>query len=362
MTAGNILLVDDDPITLATLEALLKSEYRLMTARSGKQALIEDPSFIPDLVLLDILIPELNGYEVCRQMRTSTFFRGTRIIMFSANSDIEEKLSAYDAGTDDYMTKPFNGRELLAKIHVYMHLKSLSAVDDLKADVLGLLAHEVCSPLNNITPALDMLLKMADTISKDEAKLLIKMACEGAHYLTHLFTKARMFVSMRSSLWPLDIRENDLNDLFEKIDFNAKAKKEKRNIEVSHAYPSSCKMEFDYTTIGMMFNDLFENAISHCYDNCTVTIKVETAETMIKIQIHNEGEPIDPNFLPHVFDEFTNPDLMTHSLGPGLSMAIAKQIVILHAGSIDIANVKDGVLVSVTLPRCHPNIAEVALP
>ena len=360
MTAGNILLVDDDPVNLSTLENLLKHDYKLKSVKSGKDALVEDPAFIPEIILLDILMPELDGYEVCRRMRASHFFRNSKIIMISSNSQLEQRLNGYNVGADDYIVKPFNGRELLAKIQVYMHFKSLSEVDDLKADVLGLLTHEVCSPLNNITPALDMLLKMGDSIGKEESRLLIKMAYEGANYLNHLFTKARMFVSMRSSMWPLDIRENDLYDLFEKIDFNAKAQKEKRNIQVSHIYPVSCKMEFDYTSMAMVINDLFENAAAHCYDDCTVTVKVENEEDRVAIKIHNEGEHIDPNFLPHVFDEFSNPDLMTHNLGPGLSMAIAKQVVNLHAGTINIDNVKDGVQVSINLPVVQPKTAEIA--
>ena len=149
---NKILVVDDDAIDIATIEKLLGEDYDLKTARTGEEALQVAADFQPDIILLDNMMPGINGGDVCRQIRADSELRHTKIIMVSGQSMVSERLEAYQAGADDYITKPFDEDELLAKIQVYLRLKSVEEVDQFKTNVLTLLSHEVRTPLSGPSP------------------------------------------------------------------------------------------------------------------------------------------------------------------------------------------------------------------
>ncbi|MEE8113892.1 MAG: response regulator [Nitrososphaerales archaeon] len=117
---SRILLVDDNPTNLAILEEMLGDEYRWEAATSGEEALEIAPDFQPDLILLDVMMPGINGYETCRRIRANPALRNVKIVMVSAKALVSERLEGYDAGADDYLTKPFDEEELLAKVRVYL--------------------------------------------------------------------------------------------------------------------------------------------------------------------------------------------------------------------------------------------------
>ncbi|MBC8146539.1 MAG: response regulator [Bacteroidetes bacterium] len=122
-TKLKILAVDDDENNLEVLKVILSEDYALKTVLSGIEALKiiqEDP---PDLMLLDIMMPEMNGFEVCKKVRENSDFSTIKIILLSAKRSLDDKLEGYKWGANDYLTKPFNNEELAAKVKVYATLK-----------------------------------------------------------------------------------------------------------------------------------------------------------------------------------------------------------------------------------------------
>lgn len=111
-----ILAVDDDTNNIAIMEELLGGDYDLKTATTGEQALEIAQDFRPEIILLDIMMPGMNGYEVCRRLREHCTLKHTKIIVVSAKATVSERLEGYKAGADDYITKPFDGDEFLAKV------------------------------------------------------------------------------------------------------------------------------------------------------------------------------------------------------------------------------------------------------
>jgi len=131
MNSNKILIVDDEPINISLLEDILKEEdYNIRSASSGEDALQLLPDFEPDLILLDILMSGMDGYEVCQRIRANKQFRLVKIIMVSAMAMLKERLKGYEVGADDYIAKPFKKEELLAKIRVVMRLKESEAVNE----------------------------------------------------------------------------------------------------------------------------------------------------------------------------------------------------------------------------------------
>ena len=123
-TQGKILAVDDDPNNIAILEELFDGHYDLKRSANGKQALEIARDFLPDIILLDIMMPGMDGYEVCRRLRAHDMLRDTKVIMLSARAMDSERLEGYRAGADDYITKPFDGDELLEKVRAHFHTRN----------------------------------------------------------------------------------------------------------------------------------------------------------------------------------------------------------------------------------------------
>jgi len=130
-TRKRILIVDDDEAIRRLLKRLLADQYQLAEAPTGEDALEVLPRFGPDLVMLDIMMPGIDGHETCRRIRSSPFGRGIQVMMVSARSSREEQARAYGAGADDYVVKPFDPHELCSRIRLHFRLRG--ALDTITA-------------------------------------------------------------------------------------------------------------------------------------------------------------------------------------------------------------------------------------
>lgn len=118
-----ILIVDDEVDVVEVVEMLLETEgYNVLKAYNGKEALDMLETEIPDLVILDIMMPEIDGVEVCRRMRGMDEMSDIPIVMFSAKLSAIDKKDSFDAGADGFITKPFNARGFIAGIKTYLEL------------------------------------------------------------------------------------------------------------------------------------------------------------------------------------------------------------------------------------------------
>ena len=119
---GKILIVDDCQVNIDILVELLGNEFELETAMNGGECLKKVRSFHPDLLLLDVMMPGIDGYETCKLIKESPVGPFTQVIMVSGKASPEERLKGYKVGADDYLVKPFNHDELLAKVGIHMRL------------------------------------------------------------------------------------------------------------------------------------------------------------------------------------------------------------------------------------------------
>ena len=121
-----ILIVDDEPFNLDLLEQELSDyDYQIARAGDGVEALEKIQSFAPDVILLDYMMPRMNGLEVVKQLRTSPQHQSIPVILLTAKATQEDKVAGLDAGADDYVTKPFDSIELLARVRAMMRLKQM---------------------------------------------------------------------------------------------------------------------------------------------------------------------------------------------------------------------------------------------
>lgn len=127
---NRILVVDDETNNLKAIKRLLHRDYILEFAQNGDQALKLTPDFKPDLILLDIMMPGIDGYEVCRRLKSDSKTSGTMVLLVSARSALEDRLRGYEVGADDYIIKAYEPEELRAKVRILLRLKN--AQDELR--------------------------------------------------------------------------------------------------------------------------------------------------------------------------------------------------------------------------------------
>ena len=330
---NKILAVDDNVIDIMTIERLLSEHYDLKTASTGEQALEMAADFQPDIILLDNMMPGLDGGDVCRQIRSDSRLRHTKIIMVSGKSRVSERIEAYQAGADDYITKPFNEDELLAKIRVYLRLKSVEELDQFKTDVLTLLCHEARTPLNGLIAPIEMLMS-EEEVDAEEKKMLIEMVNSAAKRLHRFFENVMQLSYLKSGKLPLNPELADLCDVVHEAVRNLATKAAEHNVTIEEKFDPGPAVNIDRQRIRMAVTSILDNAIRFSPPGARVNVGVTGDSEYVCVSVTDQGEGIDPDYLPYVFEELSDPDIDHHSRGQGLSLAIARQIVLQHNGTI----------------------------
>lgn len=181
---SKILAVDDNPLNIELLEAyLLKDGYEVIVANNGVEALEQVKNQKPDLVLLDIMMPELDGYEVCKTLKNDPEYRFIPIIMLTALHDIKDKVKGIEAGADDFISKPFNHLELMTRVKSLLRIKYL---------------HDDLEDMENIIYTLTTAVEAKDKYTRGHSERVSKYAEGLAKYLK--LSKADQILLRRAGL------------------------------------------------------------------------------------------------------------------------------------------------------------------
>ncbi len=226
---GNILAVDDTPANLRLLAGILTGHgYKVRAVPSGKLALAGIRTSLPDLILLDIMMPEMDGYEVCKQLKADAATRDIPVIFISAISDVLDKVKAFAVGGVDYITKPFQVEEVLARLETHLALQKLQKTLQDKNDKLAKtneelektlqklqttqqqiiaqeklaslgaltagIAHEIKNPLNFVNNFAELSVELTEELLSEIEKHKEKLDSETVEYLEEILTDLRQNV------------------------------------------------------------------------------------------------------------------------------------------------------------------------
>ena len=222
-----ILIVDDDKAVVRLLLEVLGDEYTIETAFSGEEGLQIVKVFHPDIILLDIMMPGMNGYEVCRTIRKDPKLAFIKILLLSEKSSLEERLEGYRAGANDYLTKPFDPSELVAKIQTLLQLKYSDEVNRLKDDLLILQSHETKTPLNSIM-GFAKLLGLSDNLNAEE-KRFVEYILESGKELLQNTQKTLLLCQLKKGV-SLSLTSVMLNNIVEECSWKHRSAKNTCNL------------------------------------------------------------------------------------------------------------------------------------
>jgi len=347
-SSTRILIVDDDERNRRILYEILGDDFILEDAEDGESALDILPRFTPDIILLDIMMPGIDGYEVCRRVRGSEQYKNVKIILVSGKSLTEERLEGYKAGADDFVSKPFDMDEIVAKLKVFARLKSMEEINKIKTDFLSLISHETNTPLNHILGLSKILLNEALT---ENVKETLEDIVGSASSLHEKITNILFLTKLKQSAITAPIDMN-LEELIRSA-VNEKANYDKKQ-PINYNIPDGTMISGDYALLTRMFYELFRQA----YDanegdvHCTATSKQSAkGRDELVIDIVTPSKTLSDKDMEHFFDPFYTSNLMKHTEGLGISLAISQQIALMHQGQLSVKNDEEsGACITARLP------------
>jgi len=330
---NKILIVDDAIDTVELLKKRFQAEgYDTEEAYNGEEALNKVPEYNPDLIVLDVMMPKIDGYEVCQRLKSDEKTKYIPIIMLTAKGEIEHKVKGLEIGADDYLPKPFDYKELSARIKSLLKIKEVheKKVEEEKTGALEQMmdqvAHEIRNPLTSIggfarkvynrLPDGDPNKKYMEIILEDVALL--------ENMIKQLIDLKSLSISMKQ---PIDVNEviNDSLKIFEQDLSN-------KNIQVVTNLSGNLPLiTADKKLLKRAFCNIIKNAIEAMEKEPKIlTIKTSLNDNNIEISISDTGKGIPEEKVKTIFD----PLVTSKVYGPGLGLTFALKIIQDHKGSI----------------------------
>jgi two-component system, sensor histidine kinase and response regulator len=336
-----ILAVDDDPIILDMYEAILSDAYNLYTVSSGEEAL----DFLNshprvDLILLDLMMPGMDGYETCQKIRENPLFSHMKVILVSAKVMLEDRLQGYEIGADDYITKPFQGSELVAKVKVFLRLKNAEEIDRIKTNFITLLNHEARTPLTTML-GYAAFLKESPNLDNQEKRFVDQIIKYG-NALSRSSEKTVLLSDLKSGNVRLEKQKIYLNDVFAECQSKFSKEAEEKHLSLQFRNVSDLWIDGDLKLLRFALEALVDNAIKFAREETSVEVTVKTAGDRIQVEIANDGEKIPIENREDIFEELLVQDIEHHHQGHGLSLAITRRIVEAHEGTLSVKDHDNG--------------------
>ena len=329
---ASVLVVEDTIESLRLLSDLLDEQgYEVRAVTNGRQALQAVEHDPPDLILLDINMPELDGYEVCRRLRASERSKDVPVIFITALTDTAEMVRAFDTGGVDYVTKPFQVEEVLARVRTHLALRRaqteladsyarLRDLEHLRDDLVHMVIHDLRSPMTALLMELRFVKRSAAALSEDNREAL-QSALEAAEAINRM-TNDVLDVSrleackmpVERAVWDLIQMARDVRSVLGTID-----PKRPIDIESARAVEVTC----DGALVRRVMENLVSNGIRYTPAGSRLRISIASAGGRVRVAVHDQGPGVPPEAREKIFEKFgtvaARQKSTYHSVGLGLA-------------------------------------------
>ena len=344
---ASVLVVDDTIENLRLLSTVLGEQgYDVRAVTSGRQALqaIEhDPS---DLILLDITMPEMDGYEVCRQLQAKECSRTVPVIFLTALTETSDKVKAFETGAVDYITKPFQLDEVLARVKTHVALRRAQAaltdsygrlrlLEQLRDDLVHMVVHDMRSPLTALLIRLQILTRQASALDDASREDLLE-AVHSAEVVSRMANDLLDVSRLEEGKMPIERAPWDLTRIADDVRSALGSLDRDRLIEIDSA--ESMEVSCDGALVRRTLENLVSNGIRHTPQGSPVRISLVRESGRVRVAVHDEGPGVPAEARQKIFEKFgtieARRDRAYHSAGLGL--AFCKLAVDAHGGSIGV--------------------------
>jgi signal transduction histidine kinase len=368
--AARVLIVDDNAANRALAQAALEDEdYRLVLAEDGEQALGLIEAEPPDCVLLDVRMPRMDGFEVCRRIRQGKHGSEMPVVFLTAQRDVDTFDAAREAGGDDFLTKPLEPAELVVRVRAALQLGRLNAKlrqqvelmkkqrDDLvrerllKERLTAFLVHDLKNPVNSLDLRAQQALRDPGLPERARRSLL--------HIRDESRTLSRLILNLldisRSDEAGLPVRTSDvcIDELTSQVVEELALRAEGAGVSLERQVQRAT-FACDADLLRRVIANLVENAIRHAPEDSAVRVTA-TCDTdgHLCINVSDQGPGVPPEQRERIFDPFVqldSGDLVVTRLGRGLGLTFCRVAVEAHGGRIWIEDGNPGATFAMALP------------
>jgi two-component system sensor histidine kinase/response regulator len=345
---ATILTVDDDPVLLSSVADILRlAGYSTLTATNGVEALQVMQQHVPDLIVADIMMPEMDGYELFEAVRENQDWISIPFIFLSAKGEQKDIRKGYDLGADHYLSKPFESEDLLVAIEARLkRIAEIQAVgqrevERAKERLMTIFGYELLKPLGRIFGYVSMLETGYGAMDDYVVAKMLHDTRLGTEYLVRMIEDLMLLVSIDNGLTAVEIeRYREPVVVSSKIDSavgQLQHLAEKRNIEISTTYDENLVVTGVPHHIEDIIMRLLDNAIKFGKPGGHVWITAQKVGNEGIVSVRDDGVGIPPDEQKRLFQRFEQIGRdQIGQQGVGLGLAIAEQLIQLHGGDIQV--------------------------
>lgn len=354
-----ILIVDDTPKNIQILGTVLRQQqYQIYVAQNGLQALEVANKVIPDLILLDIMMPEMDGFQACTELKKSALTQKIPVIFLTAKAEAEDIVKGFELGAVDYVLKPFNSSELLARVKTHLELvaknRELAQSAQEQKELLHILCHDLANPLAACSGASEIL----DEENYEVLKDIIHSAAQNGLEIIKLVRQMRAVEDK-----PISLAVVKVSEAIYQSKMILQPKFAAKNIElVSQVDPELRVCVEPISFINSVLNNLLTNAIKFSHVNSKITITAEPVAQHIKLTIQDQGMGMPKILIGKLFDvsQPTSRKGTQGEEGTGFGMPLVKKFVTAYHGTITVDSIDErenatehGTCITLMLPKTH---------
>ena len=367
-SGASILVVDDTPANLQVLVGMLKERgHRVRPVLEGRLALRAAKAEVPDLVLLDINMPDMNGFEVCEQLKADPKLADTPVIFISGNNETADKVRAFSVGGVDYVTKPFQMAEVEARVATHLELRrkrrelqesyeALRRLESLRDSLVHMVVHDLRSPLAAISACLEVIKWDAEEQHRRELVSDVETALHATRTIIRLVNSVLDVSKMEGTQMRLQFAPSDIA---------AVARESVDELEslvgtrlLVRDWPDEPVMALvDRDVVARVMQNLLGNALKFTPSAGSITVAVEANDDMVRVAVSDTGPGIPREYRERVFEKFGQVEAASHGqkFSTGLGLTFCRLAVEAHGGRIGVdSEVGHGSTFWFVLPRNGP--------
>ncbi|MES2948615.1 MAG: hybrid sensor histidine kinase/response regulator [Pseudomonadota bacterium] len=374
-----VLAVDDTPENLAVVNALLRGLYKVKVSSNGEHALAIAATALPDLILLDIMMPGLDGYEVCRRLKADPTTRDIPVIFLTAKSDEEGEQQGFDLGAVDYITKPISPPLLLARVKAQLSLKDARdalerrnaedkqrfelamaqqmELNALKSSFVSMTSHEFRTPLTSILSSQELLVHYSERLSATERADTLRSIEGAARRMVTMLDQVLTIGKADANLLEFRPKPLDLAVLCHQLRDEALAGRALPGVEQGEQLSLDIVLGQDTALVDEkllrhILGNLLSNAIKYSPNGEPASFDAGRDAQGLVFRVQDRGIGIPPADLPKLFGNFHRASNVGDIPGTGLGLTIVKRAVESHGGSIDVhSELGRGTCFTVRIPQ-----------
>lgn len=361
---GNILLVDDDPALLEAVTDLLDvNHFHVLTATDGKSALAIMNDYTPDLIISDIMMPGMDGYQFFDAVHENPAWVPIPFIFLTARGQQTDIRTGYSLGVDDYLIKPFEPDDLIIKVEARLkrvraiRTATLKEVDQMKQQLIAIFSHELRTPLTCIYGYANILQEDHDSMDDKTVTQMLDEVADGAERLVRLVENLMLMVRIDSGVIGMEIArygtQVNLSSLINRVIETYRPVASMRNVRIDLDVKAEPIVPGMRNYLENVTKNLVDNAIKFCkHSGGHIQVTLETHEGQAVISVTDDGIGIQRSDFGRIFERFEQINRQEmEQQGVGLGLTLAKSLVEYHKGSIEVqSEVAKGSTFCVHLP------------